>query len=302
MTTTTGASAQDIEFHYDVGNDFYALWLDKSLTYSAATWNDTTGEVSDATALARAQQNKLRHHLNQAALPAGGRLLDIGCGWGALLALAAEEEHANEMIGLTLSRAQLAHVNSLALPRVQARLEDWRSHTPDSLYDAIVSVEAFEAFAGPGLTATQRVALYTDFFASCHRWLAPGGMLSLQTIAFDNGVDASGPVGAFFASDVFPASALPRLAEITAACDPFFSLTALTSAPQDYIRTLRAWSARLLAAREQAEKTVGADTYQRYRLYLKTCEVLFRRGEVTLYRITLRRRPRRLHLPSSSPS
>lgn len=118
----------------------------------------------------------------------------------------------------------------------------------------------------------------------------------MQTIAFDNGVDAKGPVGAFFADDVFPASALTRLVEITAACDPYFSLTALTSAPQDYIRTLRAWSARLLAAQAQAEKTAGRDTYRRYRLYLKTCELLFLRGDVTLYRITLRRRPQRLHL------
>lgn len=66
--------------------------------------------------------------------------------------------------------------------------------------------------------------------------------------------------------------------------------------PQDYIRTLRAWSARLLAAQAQAEKTAGRDTYRRYRLYLKTCELLFLRGDVTLYRITLRRRPQRLHL------
>ncbi|MFJ3818134.1 class I SAM-dependent methyltransferase [Streptomyces sp. NPDC090056] len=298
MTTTTGASAEDIEFHYDVGNDFYALWLDDTLTYSAAAWDDASGDAGDAVALARAQQNKLRHHLNQAALPPGGRLLDIGCGWGALLALAAQEDHAGEMTGLTLSRAQHTHVNSLALPRVQAHLKDWRSHTPDHVYDAIVSVEAFEAFAGPGLAPAQRVRAYTDFFAACHDWLAPGGMLSLQTIAFDNGVDADGPVGAFFASDVFPASALPRLAEITAACDPYFSLTTLTSTPEDYVHTLRAWSARLLAARKQAEEAAGPDTYRRYRLYLKTCELLFRRGEVTLYRITLRRRPQRLHLPT----
>ncbi|MFW3470093.1 class I SAM-dependent methyltransferase [Streptomyces microflavus] len=298
MTTTTGARAEDIEFHYDVGNDFYALWLDNSLTYSAAAWDGLNGETGDTTVLARAQRNKLLHHLHQAALPPGGRLLDVGCGWGALLALASADDQGVEATGLTLSRAQLDHVNSLALPRVQARLEDWRAHTPDSPYDAIVSVEAFEAFAGPDLTPAQRVAAYSDFFAACHNWLTPDGMLSLQTIAFDGGVDADGPVGAFFADDVFPASALPRLAEITAACDPYFSLTALTSTPQDYIRTLRAWSARLLAARAPAEKTAGADTYQRYRLYLKTCELLFLRGEVTLYRIALRRRPRRLHLPT----
>ncbi|MEV6735110.1 MULTISPECIES: cyclopropane-fatty-acyl-phospholipid synthase family protein [unclassified Streptomyces] len=296
-TTTTGATATDIEFHYDVGNDFYALWLDDTLTYSAALWDGIEEDGSHPDVLAQAQRAKLRHHLDQAALPPGGRLLDIGCGWGALLALACEEGRAGTATGLTLSRAQLAHVQGCNLPGVQARLEDWRSHVPECPYDAIVSIEAFEAFAGPGLTTAERVGAYTDFFTACHSWLAPGGTLSLQTIAFDAGVDAGGPVGAFFASDVFPASALPRLTEITAACDAHFSLTAVKGEPRDYIRTLRAWSARLRTERDNAQRAVGADTYQRYRLYLKTCEVLFHRGEVTLYRMSMRRRPKPLHLP-----
>lgn len=296
-TTTTGATATDIEFHYDVGNDFYALWLDDTLSYSAALWDGIEDDGSHPDVLAQAQRAKLRHHMGQAALPPGGRLLDVGCGWGGLLSLACEEGRAGEATGLTLSRAQLAHVHSLRLPRVRARLEDWRSHIPESPYDAVVSIEAFEAFAGPGLTPAERVRTYADFFAACHSWLKPGGTLSLQTIAFDAGVDASGPVGAYFAGDVFPASALPRLTEITAACDAHFSVTVVRSEPRDYIRTLRAWSARLRAERDRAQQTVGADTYQRYRLYLKTCEVLFLRGEVTLYRIGMQRRGRPLDLP-----
>ncbi|MGW7103825.1 class I SAM-dependent methyltransferase [Streptomyces sp. NPDC054838] len=297
MTTTTGASAADIEFHYDVGNDFYALWLDETLTYSSALWDGIGTDLAPDHALAQAQRTKLRHHLDQAGLPPGGRLLDVGCGWGGLLALATEEGRAGEATGLTLSRGQLAHVGSLNLPGVQARLEDWRSHVPEAPYDAIVSIEAFEAFAGPGLTSAERIQAYTDFFTACHSWLVPGGRLCLQTIAFDAGVDAGGPVGAFFASDVFPASALPRLAEIAAACDAGFSLTAVESAPEDYIRTLRAWSTRLRAQHEKVAQVVGADTYQRYRLYLKTCEFLFLRGEVTLYRLVMRRRSRSLDLP-----
>ncbi|MFD9333147.1 class I SAM-dependent methyltransferase [Streptomyces sp. NPDC060028] len=295
--TTTGATATDIEFHYDVGNDFYALWLDETLSYSAALWDGIEDDGSQPDVLAQAQRAKLRHHLDQSALPPGGRLLDVGCGWGGLLALACEVGRAGAATGLTLSRAQLAHVHSLQLPGVQARLEDWRSHVPESPYDAIVSIEAFEAFAGPGLTPAERVRTYADFFSACHSWLVPGGTLSLQTIAFDAGVDADGPVGAFFASDVFPASALPRLAEITAACDAHFSVTAIKSEPRDYIRTLRAWSARLRAERDHAQQAVGADTYQRYRLYLKACEVLFLRGEVTLYRVSMRRRTGPLRLP-----
>lgn len=297
MTTTTGATAEDIQFHYDVGNDFYALWLDDTMAYSAALWDGISADETTSDVLTAAQRANQRLHLDQASMPPGGRLLDLGCGWGGVLSLAADDL-VGEATGLTLSPAQLAHVNSLCLPRTQVRLEDWRVHHPERPYDAIVSIEAFEAFAGPGLTTAQRIQAYTDFFGRCHDWLARSGVLSLQTIAFDGGLDASGPVGRFFASDVFPASALPRLSEIVTACDPYFSLTIVRSVPQDYIRTLRAWSARLLRRRHKAQEIAGADTYQRYRLYLKACELLFLRGEVTVYRMSMRRRPAPLHLPA----
>ncbi|GLX34278.1 hypothetical protein Sros01_03510 [Streptomyces roseochromogenus] len=298
MTATTGATAQDIQFHYDVGNDFYALWLDDTMAYSAALWDGISADETASDGLTSAQRANQRHHLDQAAIPPGGRLLDLGCGWGGVLSLAAEDERVGEATGLTLSPAQLAHVNSLRLPRTRVRLEDWRVHQPERPYDAIVSIEAFEAFAGPGLTTAQRIQTYTDFFGRCHGWLAPSGALSLQTIAFDGGLDASGPVGRFFARDVFPASALPRLSEIVTACDPYFSPTVVRSVPQDYIRTLRAWSARLLHTRDKAQEIAGEDTFQRYRLYLKACELLFLRGEVTVYRMSMRRRPAPLRVPA----
>ncbi|MCX4956721.1 SAM-dependent methyltransferase [Streptomyces virginiae] len=296
MTTTTGATAQDIRFHYDVGNDFYALWLDDTMAYSAALWENPDADETDTAVLTAAQRANQRLHLDRAAVAPGGRLLDVGCGWGGMLSLAAHDAHVGEATGLTLSPAQLAHVNSLGLPRVEVRLEDWRDHAPERPYDAIVSLEAFEAFAGPDLTTAQRIAAYTEFFARCHSWLIPSGTLSLQVIAFDGGVDGSGPVGAFFTRDVFPATILPRLSEVAAACDPYFSLTASHSDTPAYIRTFRAWSARLLRNRDQAQAIVGAATYQRYRVYLKACEVLAHRGDLTVYRIVMRRRPQPLHL------
>ena len=298
--TTTGTSAEDIEFHYDLGNDFYALWLDGTRSYSAACWDGIDGDESDEAVLARAQRAKLAHHLDLvgAAPGSGLRLLDVGCGWGGLLAYATAEGRAREATGLTLSRAQLAHVEALGLSGVEARLESWDSHTPETPYDAVVSVGAFEHFVNAAMTRAERMAVYTAYFEKCHGWLAPDGRMSLQTIAFDGESGGAGPVGSFVASDIFPGAALPRLSEITAACDSYFSVTVVRSSPEDYARTLRAWSARLLRAREDAERLVGAESFRRYRLYLRACEVTFLRRAATLYRIGFRRRDEPLRLPA----
>jgi Mycolic acid cyclopropane synthetase len=141
MATT---SADDIEFHYDVGNDFYALWLDETLTYSAALWDGIGQEEATGTALAQAQRAKFAHHLDLAKAPkdgasAGGfRLLDIGCGWGGLLDYAVGTGRATEATGLTLSRAQFEHVIANARPGVEVALESWEKHRSARPYDGIV--------------------------------------------------------------------------------------------------------------------------------------------------------------------
>src|SRR5258707_1072315 len=97
-----GASPEAIQHHYDVGNDFYQLWLDPTLTYSCALW-----EPNDHDAMLEiAQQRKIQHHTRWAHVPAGGRLLDIGCGWGAVLKHAIEEKGVGQAVGLTLSQQQ----------------------------------------------------------------------------------------------------------------------------------------------------------------------------------------------------
>ncbi|WKD31185.1 class I SAM-dependent methyltransferase [Streptomyces xanthophaeus] len=300
MTTTTaaasgvrsGTSAAEIAFHYDVGNDFYALWLDETLSYSAALWDGIDGDPADADVLARAQRAKLDHHLDLAGASGdeGFRLLDVGCGWGGMPAHAVGTGRVREVTGLTISPAQHAHIAAQAHPGVVPLLESWDAHTAARPYDGIVSVGAFEHFVNSGMTAQERLAVYGAYFEKCHGWLRPGGRMSLQTIAYDDETGPDGPVGRFVFSSVFPGAALPRLAEITAACDPYFSVTVLTAAPDDYARTLHGWSTRLVRARRQAEALVGADGFRRYRLYLRASEATFRRRAATLYRIGFRRR------------
>jgi cyclopropane-fatty-acyl-phospholipid synthase len=290
---SVGATKDAIEFHYDVGTDFYALWLDPSLTYSCALWDDIEGDESETPVLAAAQQAKLDHHLDNAGVGERCRVLDVGCGWGSLLA-AASARGATDLTGLTLSSDQLGYARSRRLPGAEIRQEHWRDHQPARPYDAIVSIGAFEHFANRGLTPEQKLAAYGDFFRHCHEWLPSGGKLSLQSIAYDDEVDDEGPVASFFVTDVFPSSALPRLSEIVRASDPWFSIVAFRNDGDHYTRTLRAWSMRLQGAQAGAEKLIGAEGYAHYVRYLRVSQAMFRRRTSTLYRLAFRRRPRPL--------
>jgi cyclopropane-fatty-acyl-phospholipid synthase len=289
-----GASPDAIRFHYDVGTGFYRLWLDPTLTYSGAMWAGGEGDESDTEVLAAAQRRKILYHLDQAGVVEGSRLLDVGCGWGSLLAVATSERGVGQAVGLTLSRDQADHVAGLGLARTEVRLEGWRDHDAAVGYDAIVSVGAFEHFARRGLSPSGRILAYSDFFARCFGWLPERGRMSLQTIGLDDEVESEGPVAGFYASEVFPDSTPPRLAEIVAACDPWFSVSSVRNDGEDYVRTLRGWASRLQERRSQAEAAVGPDTYRTFLRYLRVSQAMFRRRTCTLYRITMSRRSRRL--------
>jgi cyclopropane-fatty-acyl-phospholipid synthase len=293
-TTEFGASPDAIQFHYDVGTDFYQLWLDPSLTYSCAMWDGVDGDESETPVLAAAQRAKILYHLDQAKVAEGGRLLDVGCGWGGLLAVATAERQAARAVGLTLSRDQATHIAGLGLQRTEVRLESWRDHQPTDGYDAIVSIGAFEHFAQRGLSPAARIGAYADFFARCFEWLPERGRLSLQTIGLDDEVENDGPIAGFYASDVFPDSTPPRLVEILMASDRYFSVSALRNDGDDYARTLHGWTERLQGRRAEAEALVGGDTYRTYIRYLRVSRAMFRRRTCTLYRITMERRPRPL--------
>ncbi|GAA1854542.1 cyclopropane-fatty-acyl-phospholipid synthase family protein [Pseudonocardia ailaonensis] len=266
--SSAAQSAEAIRHHYDIGNDFYALWLDPTLSYSCA-WR--TGDES----LEQAQEHKLRRHLDAAG--ARTRLLDVGCGWGGILARAGVPA-----VGLTLSDAQAAHVAAQGIPDAEVRVEDWRDHTPSHPYDGIVSIGAFEHFAAPG---ADKVAIYREFFTRCREWLS-GGALSLQTIAYADMDPAE--ASSFMQQEIFPDAELPTLAEITAAADGVLEVTALSNGRLDYAWTCAEWARRLKAARPEARELVGAETVARYERYLMLSSLGFRMGRLALYRITLR--------------
>ena len=274
-----GASAAAVRYHYDAGNDFYRLWLDRSLTYSCAM-----PQGPDDT-LEAAQDRKLRYHLDAVRAGQAGSVLDIGCGWGSLLRELSLTCQVERSVGLTLSLQQAALVRSLRYPGVEVRTEGWMSYQPDARFDGIVSIGAFEHFATPRDSPAEKVAVYREFFTRCRDWLAPGGSLSLQTIAYANmsRQDAS----RFIQREVFPAADLPTLAEITAAAEGTFEVRSLRNDRLDYAWTCERWARRLRDRRAAAADAVGQELVARYERYLKLSALGFRMGKICLLRLVL---------------
>lgn len=276
---TLGASREAIQAHYDLSNDFFALWLDPEMVYSCALF----GEGDD---LAAAQIRKLDHHIAAAGAAGAGRVLEIGCGWGALLRRMIGHAGVKEAVGLTLSAAQAEWIRSHGAPGAVVREESWRDHKPDAPYDSIISIAAFEAFARMGLGPEKKLAAYREFFDFCHGALKPGGRLSIQTIAY---VGNGFTLPDLIANQIFPESELPLAWEPIAAAE-HFELLEVTNDREGYDRTLRLWQRSLTAHEKEAEAIVGKATVERFQSYLKLSAMGFRRGDICLLRMSFLRR------------
>jgi cyclopropane-fatty-acyl-phospholipid synthase len=288
--TELSASRRAIARHYDTGNDFFRLWLDPAtLAYSCALYADTAEPGEED--LETAQRRKLEFFLRGAGCAGAGRVLDVGCGWGGALRRALALG-AREAVGLTLSEAQAGFIEADPRPGLRVLREGWAEHAPDEPYDAIVSVEAFEAFARLGLPPERKALAYRSFFERCWRWLRPGGRLGLQTIAYAN-ADA-GDFDDFIASEVFPEQDLPHLRELAGACERLFEVVLLRNDRLHYAATLRDWLSRLKGRRAEAVALVGEATVVRFERYLRLSAFMFEAGNCALYRLLLRRidRPR----------
>jgi cyclopropane-fatty-acyl-phospholipid synthase len=277
-----GGSASAVQYHYDVGREFYRLWLDETLTYSCALWDDANPDES----LHAAQLRKIDHHLAQARAERASAVLDVGCGWGGLIRRLTERTHPEHVVGLTLSEDQAAYVRGMSIPNVDVRLESWTRHEPLRPYDSIVSVGALEHFTKPKDSVPEKIATYREFFEKCRSWLSPTGRMSLQTISYGsmNREEAS----AFINNEIFPASDLPRLAELAAAADGIFEVSLVRDDRLHYARTFQAWAANLRSHRAEAIALVGDEVTKRYERYLKQSSIGFYMGKIGLLRLSLR--------------
>ena len=278
-----GASDRAIQHHYDAGNEFYRLWLDPTLTYSSAFWDENESEDS----LETAQLRKLDYYVEQARARGAESVLEIGSGWGAMAKRLVEVYDVKQVTTLTLSQAQFDWIQSFKNPQINVRLENWFDYFPLQPCDAIVAVGAFEGAARWGLSETEKIEAYRDFFAKCHQCLKPGKWLSMQTIIYDNATVET--VGTFLSEEIFQESEIPHLSEIMKGIQGFFELVTLRNDRAHYEKTVKIWLKNLRTNRSQAIELVGENTVKRYEKYLSLSAIGFHTGKMNLSRITLRR-------------
>jgi cyclopropane-fatty-acyl-phospholipid synthase len=271
-------SVAEIRAHYDAGDEFFALWLDPEMIYSCALF-----EPDDS--LAEAQVRKLLYHIAQSRAAGRKRVLDVGCGWGALLRLLAMNG-VEQAVGLTLSESQADSIERAQVPGTRVLRESWTTHQPDEPYDAIISIGAFEHFVRQGLAQDQKLSTYRQFFEFCHRNLTQSGRLSLQTIAYSY---RSQSVDPFVFTKIFPGSELPYPWEILKASEGLFEIVSIRNDRRDYERTCRLWAKTLARRRAEAVVLVGEVTTRDYERYLAIAAAAFKVGTVSLMRLVLER-------------
>src|SRR5215813_13388877 len=286
-----GTSPRAIMHHYDLSDDFFRIWLGPEMVYSCGWWDAADGQDS----LARAQRRKLDFFADRLGV-AGGRVLDVGCGWGALLDRFARVHGMASGVGLTLSPAQAGYAARRLAPQISYSIQNWADHEPGQPYDAITCVEATEHFASKTLSPDEKVEVYRAFFERAASWLRPGGRMGLQLICLDNLGHAGsragrGPFADLILGDIFPESMPASLSELVLGWETHFELDEFHDHPRHYQRTFRAWT---LAYREQearARELVGPETARAYARYFAVGEAVFRLREHSLYRVILTKRP-----------
>jgi cyclopropane-fatty-acyl-phospholipid synthase len=286
----TGASRGAVESHYDIDNEFYALWLGPTMLYTSGWW-EPGDNPDDRSGPAHRKMDRFA----ELVLPGpGARVLDVGCGWGSVLNRLVEHHDVAVATGLTLSTAQCEWARTNAVEGVEVLLEGWEEHKPADSYDAIVSFGAFEHFARDGSDRAKRVRRYQSFFESCYGWLRTGGRLGLETIVYEDAPDTASPLGRGPLGDavlsVYPESTCPHLAEVLLGFEPWFELRVLRTDATDFALTCRQWSRALRARWPNAVAAVGEETAAKFRQYLAASEIQFRLRAITNARLVLQRR------------
>lgn len=273
-----------IQYHYDVGNDFYSLWLDRRMQYSCAYFPTRTEDLDTA------QEHKLEHICRKLRLKPGERLLDIGCGWGGL-AMYAAEKYGVHVLGVTLSKNQAAYANeriAQAQPgeRASVKLQDYRDLEAET-FDKIVSVGMFEHVG---------ISHLPEYFSQAYRLLKPGGLFLNHGISRRPAIHAKRKsfwenfieqrlvgTGSFVQRYVFPDGELAPVSEVNLLAETAgFEVRDVENLREHYALTLRHWVKRLEAQQAEAIQASSEITYRTWRLYMAASAYGFESGNINV--------------------
>ena len=285
---TRGSDKKEVQFHYDISNEFFKLWQDPNQVYSCAYFE------KDDYNLEQAQMAKIDLSLGKLGLEPGMTLLDIGCGWGATINRAVEKYDVN-VIGLTLSENQKRHIEEHWLANykgdrtMDVRLQPWEDY--DGKVDRIVSIGAFEHFG---------FNKYDDYFKKTYDWLPSDGTQMLHTITIpeDTEIKAKGlPLTMskvrfikFIMDEIYPGGRLPLASMVTDhAVKAGYTVTQEQHLQPHYVKTLDTWAANLEAKQAEAIEITNEEIYERFLKYLKGCADLFREGYTDVVQFTLQK-------------
>ncbi len=276
---------EDVQSHYDLSDDFFRLFLDPTQTYSCAFF------ARDDMTLEEAQIAKIDLSLGKLRLEPGMTLLDVGCGWGATMMRAVEKYDVN-VVGLTLSQNQQAHVEKLFARSDSNRskrvlLQGWEQF--DEPVDRIVSIGAFEHFG---------YDRYDNFFTTARELLPDDGVMMLHTItsltmkqALDRGVPLTMELARFIKfimAEIFPGGQLPTIEMVKErSTEAGFTVTRTQSLQQHYARTLDTWAEALESNKNEAIAVQSDEVCERYMRYLTGCANAFRGGNIDVNQFTM---------------
>lgn len=280
---TEKQSEEDVQSHYDIGNDFYEQWLDPTLTYSCAYFTDDNKDD-----LEQAQITKVHHILNKLHPEKGKTLLDIGCGWGTLM-LTAAKEYGLKVTGVTLSEEQYKLVQKKIYDEnlqdvAEVKLEDYRE-LGDQQWDYVTSVGMFEHVGSENLG---------EYFNDVAKYLKTDGVALIHGITRQQG----GATNAWINKYIFPGGYIPGLVEIISRIEEaHLQISDVEMLRRHYQRTLKIWDKNFNNARPEIEKKMGERFCRMWDMYLQACAASFESGNIDVVQYLLTKGPSGKNLP-----
>ncbi len=286
-TAGKGSDKADIAYHYDVSNDFYRLFLDKEMVYTCGYFTDWSNDIDTA------QFDKLDMICKKLRLKPGERLLDIGCGWGALICHAAEH-YGVTALGVTLSDEQLELARERIAERgladkVSVELRDFRDL--EGTFDKISSIGMFEHVG---------IANHESYFKTVNHLLEPRGLYLHHTIArrgksTDAKFNKKRPEYTSMLKYIFPGAEVDHIGMSVRNLEAYgFEVHDVEAWREHYARTTRLWAERLMANKEAAIAEAGAERYRLWVLYLSGVSMAFERGTLNIFQTLASKRTRGL--------